>query len=81
MQLNENTNNLNSLSSSSTLSIITLNDTTNSILGYIYNLTRYSTLNTNGLDVSGISLYGNNSLFSLLNVSGYTSLNNDTTLL
>jgi acyl-[acyl carrier protein]--UDP-N-acetylglucosamine O-acyltransferase len=45
-------------------------------------LTHYSILNSNGLDVSGITiLYGNTSLFSSLNVSGYTSLNNDATLL
>ncbi len=43
--------------------INSLNNTTNSILGYINNLTRYSI--SNGLDVSGISiLYGNTSLFS-----------------
>ncbi len=59
-----------------------MNNTTNSILGYINNYTRYSILNKNGLDVSGISiLYGNTSLFLSLNVIGYTSLNNDTTLL
>ncbi len=58
-----------------------LDNTTNSILGYINNLTRYSILNSNGLYVSGVSiLCGNTSLFSSLNVSGYTSLNNDTTL-
>ncbi len=80
MQINENTNNINNLSTSSTLSIITLYNTTNYILGYINNLTRYSILNSNGLDVSGVSLlYGNTTLFSSLNVSGYTSLNNDTT--
>ncbi len=51
-----------------------LNNTTYSILGYINNLICYWTWNTNGLDVSGISmLYGNTSLFSLFNVSGYTS--------
>ncbi len=58
-----------------------LNITTNSILGHINNLTRYSTLNTIGLDVSCISiLYGNTSLFSSLNISGFTSLNDHTTL-
>jgi hypothetical protein len=57
MQLNENTNSINNLSSSSTLGITTLNNTTNSILGYINNLTRYSILNTNGLDGSGTSIY------------------------
>ena len=81
MQLNENTNNLNSLSSSSTLYITTLNNTTNSILGYINNFTRYSSLNTNGLDVSGISiLYDNATLFSALNVSGFTTLSNNTSI-
>ena len=62
--------------------INTLNNTTNSILGYINNLTRYSILNSNGLNVSGISiLYGSTTLISSLNVSGFTSLNNVTTLL
>ncbi len=63
------------------MSITTLNNTTNYILGYINNLTRCSILNSNGLDVSGLSiLYGSTTLISSLNVSGYTSLNNDTTL-
>ncbi len=45
--------------------INSLNNNTNSILDYINNYTRYSILNTNGLDVSGISiLYGHTSLFS-----------------
>jgi hypothetical protein len=47
--------------------INSLNTTTNSILGYINNLTRYSILNSNGLDVSGISiLHGN---FGIKNLS------------
>ncbi len=62
--------------------INSLNNTTNSILGYINDYTRYSILNTNCLVVLGVSiLYANTSLFSSLNVSGYTTLNNDTTLL
>jgi hypothetical protein len=60
------------------MNINTLNNTTNSILGYINNLTHYSILNSNGLDVSGISiLHGNTTLFNLyssLNVSGFTIL-------
>ncbi len=64
--------------------IKSLNTTTmtNSILGNINNYTRYSILNANGLDVSGVSiLCGNTSLFSSINVSGYTSLKNNITLL
>ena len=73
-QLNSNTNNINNLSTSSTLSINTLNNTTNSILGYINNSTRYSILNSNGLDVSGVSLlYGKTTLSSSLNVSDFSS--------
>jgi hypothetical protein len=64
------------------ININSLNTTTNSILGYINNYTRYSFLRSNGLDVSGYtSLKNNTTLLSSLNVSGYTSLNNNTTLL
>ena len=48
--------------------INSLNNTTNSILGYINNYTRYSILNSNGLDVSGTSiLYGSATLYSSSN--------------
>ncbi len=42
MQLNENTNNLNNLATSTALSFNTLNPTTTSILAYMNNLSRYS---------------------------------------
>jgi hypothetical protein len=42
MQLNENTNKLNNLATSTALSFNTLNTTTTNILGYMNNLTRYS---------------------------------------
>ena len=64
------------------INVTAINNTTNSILGYINNLTRYSILNSNGLDVSGVSfLHGNTKLLSSLNVSGFTTLNNNTTIL
>jgi hypothetical protein len=79
MQLNENTNNLNNLATSTALSFNTLNTTTTSILGYMDNLTRYSFLSSNhGLDVSGFTtLNGDTTLLSSLNVSGFTTLNNN----
>ena len=41
------------------INVTAINNTTNSILGCINNLTRYSILNSNGLDISGVSfLYG-----------------------
>jgi hypothetical protein len=49
-------NDLNSLSSSSTLAITGLNNTTTSILGYINGTTRFSNLNAINLNVSGNSI-------------------------
>jgi hypothetical protein len=75
IQHNKNRSNLNSLSSSSTLSINIFNSTTTSILCYINNFTKYSTLNSNGLDVSVISiLYGSTTLLSSLNIPGSSKL-------
>jgi hypothetical protein len=59
LSINENKNNINNLSVASTLAITTLSNTTTSILGYINNLTRYSTLNTNNLNVSGFATLNN----------------------
>jgi len=73
---------LNSLSTSSTLAITNLNNTTTSILGYINGYTGFSNLNTIHLNVSGSTTLNNNTtLLSSLNVSGFTTLNNNTTLL
>ncbi len=72
-------NDLNSLSTTSTLAITNLNNTTTSILGYINGYTSFSTIH---LNVSGSTTLNNNiTLLSSLNVSGSTSLNNNTTLL
>jgi len=72
-------NDLYSLSSSSTLAITGLNNTTTSILGYINGTTRFSNLNVINLNVSGNSIFNNATFTSSLNVSGFTLLN-DTTI-
>jgi hypothetical protein len=81
LSINENKNNINNLSVESTLAITTLSNTTTSILGYINNLTRYSTLNTNNLNVSGFATLNNTTCMSSLNVSGFATLNNNNTML
>ncbi len=82
MQLNENTNILNNLATSTALLFNTLNTATTSILDYMNNFTRYSFLGSNGLDVSGLTtLNADTTLLSSFNVSGFTTLNNNVTLL
>jgi hypothetical protein len=68
-------NDLYSLSSSSTLAITGLNNTTTSILGYINGTTRFSNLNVSNLNVSGNSIFNNATFISSLNVSGFSILN------
>ncbi len=60
VQLNENINNINNLSTSTTLSTHGLNNTTTSILTQISNLTNPSTINVNTLTVSGNSTFHSN---------------------
>ena len=80
-RITNNENNLYNLSSASTLSINTLNNTTTSILGYINGYTAFSSLQTNILNVSGFTTLNNNAtLLSSLNVSGFTTLNNNTSI-
>jgi hypothetical protein len=81
-RLDLNQNNLNSLSTTSTLSINNLNTTTASILGYINGYTAFSSLKIINLNVSGFATLNNNvTLLSSLNASGLSTLNNNTTLL
>ena len=76
-KINENTINLNSLSSVTTLAINELQNRTNFSNLIISGVTVHSSLN-----VSGFTTLSNNTTFlSSLNVSGLTTLNNDTTLL
>ena len=82
ISLSQNKDNINSLSSASTLSINNLNSTTTSILGYINGSTAFSSLKITNLNVSGFTKLNNNTtLISSLNVSGFTILNNNSTLL
>ena len=81
ISLSQNKDNINSLSSASTLSINNLNSTTTSILGYINGSTAFSSLKITNLNVSGFTTLNNNAtLLSSLNVSGFTTLNNATLL-
>jgi hypothetical protein len=70
-RLNINEYNINSLSRGSVLSINNLNSTTTTILGYINDLTTRTIFNIGSLTVSG-----NSTLLSALNVSGFTTLLN-----
>jgi hypothetical protein len=74
-------NNLNNLSANSILNINNLIATSATLLGYINALTNPTTLNVNNLNVSQKSvLNGAITCISSLNVSGFTTLNNNTNI-